>query len=30
MRGAAGQSVRLFELMKGPHFTLLAYAGDLT
>ncbi|MGV8996096.1 MAG: FAD-dependent oxidoreductase [Parvibaculaceae bacterium] len=28
MRGAGGQAVRLFDLFKGPHWTLLAYEGE--
>ena len=28
MRGAAGQARRLFELLSGPHWTLLEYEGD--
>lgn len=28
-RGAAGQAIRLFDLFRGPHWTLLGYAADL-
>ena len=28
IRGAAGQAMRLFDLFKGPHWTLLAYQAD--
>lgn len=28
LRGAAGQPTRLFELLKGPHWTLLGYQAD--
>jgi len=27
-RGAAGQAIRLFDLFRGPHWTLLGYAAD--
>lgn len=30
LRGAAGQPVRLFELLRGPHWTLLGYQANRT